>query len=64
MARDDETARYRQAAQLTLNQLEWCVEYFRGIHKTRISNQLAKNCAAISRRLEENGDGSVSRPRR
>jgi hypothetical protein len=53
MARDEETARYRQAAQLALGQLEWCVEYLRSIHKHRLAKQLKKNHTAISRRLNE-----------
>lgn len=56
MARDEEAARYRQAAWLALDQLEWCIEYLRGIHKKRISKQLAKNHAAISRRLRNGAD--------
>lgn len=60
MARDEETARYRRAAQLALGQLEWCVEYLRGIREPRIANQLAKNHAAISRRLHNDADGAGS----
>lgn len=52
MDRDEETARYRQAAELALGQLEWCVEYLRSIRKFRLAQQLAKNHAEISRRLE------------
>ena len=63
MARQDDAARYRQAAQLALSQLMWCIEYFRGIHKTRIADQLARNHAAISRRLEDSADGTGSRAR-
>ena len=37
---NDETARYRQATHLALDQLEWCVGYLRTIHKTKISEQL------------------------
>ena len=51
--RDDETDRQRKAAQLALNQLDWCVEYLRSIRKYRISDQLARNCAEIRRRLHE-----------
>jgi hypothetical protein len=61
MARDDEAMRYRQAAHLALEQLEWCVEYLRSIHKTRLSKQVAQNRAAIARRLEDPPSGSVSR---
>jgi hypothetical protein len=64
MARDDEAARYREAAQLSLDQLQWCVHYLRGIHKTRLSRQLARNHAAISRRLRDQSGGAAFRSRR
>jgi len=56
MDHDEEAARYRRAAQLALGQLEWCVEYLRRIRKSRLADQLAKNHAAISRRLRDNAD--------
>lgn len=47
-----ETAdRYRQAAEDALGQLDWCIGYLHGIHKQRISAQLAKNRAYIRREL-------------
>ena len=54
MAHDEETARYRRAAELALDQLEWCAAYLRSIRKFRLAKQLAKNHAAIRRRLHEN----------
>lgn len=57
MTRDKEAERYRKAAEMTLDQLDWCVEYLRKLRKTRISEQLAKNRSAIAARLpppEEN----------
>ena len=60
MARDDEAARYREAAQLTLDQLDWCIEYFRTIRKPGISSVLARNRSAIAHALEE-GDDTISR---
>jgi hypothetical protein len=48
---DDETERYRQAAQDALEQLDWCIGYLHGIHKNKISSQLAKNRASIKRNL-------------
>ena len=52
MARDDdETDRYRQAAQDALEQLDWCIGYLHGIRKTKISTQLAKNRTHIKRNL-------------
>jgi hypothetical protein len=53
MAREQESARYREAAEAALGQLMWCIEYLRGIRKTRLSEQLARNHAAISRRLRD-----------
>ena len=51
MAHDDEAARYHRAAELALDQLEWCIDYLRSIHKNRLAKQLAKNHAEISRRF-------------
>lgn len=61
MAREDESARYRQAAYLVLGQLDWCIDYLRRIHKSTLADQLAKNRSAIRQRMEErprnaNGD--------
>lgn len=54
MAKDDgydETERYRQAAEDALQQLDWCIGYLHGIHKNKISSQLAKNRTHIKRNL-------------
>ena len=56
MAGDDEAARYRRAALMVLDQLDWCVEYLRGIRKNQIADRIAQNRSAIMRRLETNGD--------
>ena len=61
MAHDDEAARYREAAHRALDQLDWCVEYLRGIRKTKISKQVAKNRSAIARSLARQADGPDSR---
>lgn len=61
MARDDEAERYRKAAEMTLEQLDWCVEYLRGLRKTRISNQIAKNRSAIASRLAAREEDPPSR---
>lgn len=55
MTPDDETARQRKAAELALDQLNWCVSYFRSIRKTKIASQLARNVDEIRRRLREGG---------
>jgi ActR/RegA family two-component response regulator len=64
MARENEAARYRQAAQRALEQLDWCIDYLRREHKTRVARELARNRSAIARRLEERpreGNGDVHR---
>ena len=48
---NDQTERYRQAAEDALGQLDWCIGYLHGIRKDRISAQLAKNRAYIRRAL-------------
>ena len=47
----DTGERYRMAAEDALQQLDWCIGYLHGIHKTKISSQLAKNRAHIKRDL-------------
>ena len=48
---NDETERYRQAAEEALQQLDWCIGYLHGIHKTKISTHLARNRTHIKRNL-------------
>jgi hypothetical protein len=48
---DGETDRYRQAAEDALQQLDWCIGYLHGIHKAKISKQLARNRSYIRRNL-------------
>jgi hypothetical protein len=52
MADDDEADRYREAARLALQQVDWCVNYLRSIRKTQIARAMAENSSAIARRLE------------
>jgi hypothetical protein len=48
---NNQTDRYRQAAEDALGQLDWCIGYLHGIRKIGISAQLAKNRAYIRRAL-------------
>jgi hypothetical protein len=48
---DDETDRYRQAAEDALQQLDWAIGYLHGIRKVEISRALARNRSYIRRRL-------------
>lgn len=43
--------RYRQAAEVALDQLEWAIRYLERIRKPEIAGVLAKNHADIRRRL-------------
>ena len=44
---DDETERYRRAAEDALQQLDWAIGYLHGIRKTKISRSLAQNRSHI-----------------
>ena len=46
-----EVAKYRQAAEDALQQLDWAIGYLHGIRKTQISAALAKNRAHIRKTL-------------
>jgi hypothetical protein len=48
---DDEIARYRRAAEETLDQLDWCVKYLYRIRKPRIASTVDKNRATIQRQM-------------
>jgi hypothetical protein len=49
--KQDETDRYRRAAEDALQQLDWAIGYLHGIRKVEISKSLAKNRSYIRRRL-------------
>jgi hypothetical protein len=49
--KQDETDRYRQAADDALQQLDWTIGYLHGIRKTEISKALAKNRSYIRQQL-------------
>jgi hypothetical protein len=55
----DSQERYRQAAEDALQQLDWCIGYLHGIHRTRISRQLAKNRTYIKRNLMREASGPL-----
>ena len=50
-SKQQETDRYRQAAEDALQSLDWAIGYLHGIRKTEISKALAKNRSSIRRRL-------------
>ena len=50
-SKQDETDRYRQAAEDALQQLDWAIGYLHGIRKVEISRALAKNRSYIRQQL-------------
>jgi hypothetical protein len=50
-SKQEETDRYKQAAEDALQQLDWAIGYLHGIRKVEISRALAKNRSYIRRRL-------------
>jgi len=49
----DPAERYRQAAEVALQQLEWTIRYLERIRKTEIARALADNHASIRRRMTD-----------
>jgi hypothetical protein len=56
IAKEEEAARYLRAADETLNQLEWCVNYLYRIRKPRIAEALDKNRRFIREGITEPHD--------
>jgi hypothetical protein len=46
-----EIERYREAVELALDQLEWCVDYLYRIRKPDIARALARNRSQIMKRI-------------
>ena len=53
--REEEIARYRRAAEETLGQLAWCVNYLHRIRKGRIAEVIDANCRHIRREMSGAG---------
>jgi hypothetical protein len=47
----EETDRYRTAAEDAMQQLDWCIGYFAGSHKSPIARALGANRAQIRRQF-------------
>ena len=54
--KQEETDRYRQAAEDALQQLDWTIGYLHGIRKTEISKALARNRTFIRQELMQEKD--------
>lgn len=48
-----EMERYRRAAEETLDQLQWCINYLHRIGKPRIADVVAKNHRIIRARMRD-----------
>ena len=53
--REQEIARYRLAAEETLEQLQWCVNYLHRIRKHQIAEAIDKNRRRIRRQMHGTG---------
>ena len=53
---EEQAARYRRAAEETLDQLDWCVNYLYSIRKPSIAKAIEQNRSAIRRRLRRDED--------
>lgn len=51
MTPQQDTERYRRAAEDALGQLDWCIGYLHGIRKYGLATQLARNRSHIRRTL-------------
>ena len=47
----DDVERYRRAAEQTLNQVDWCINYLYRIRKPEIARALERNRSMIGRRM-------------
>ena len=50
--RKQEAERYRRAAEETLDQLDWCINYLYRIRKPRIAKVIERNRSTIRRRMQ------------
>jgi hypothetical protein len=55
-ATKEETARYRRAAEETLEQLDWCVKYLYRIRKGGIARTIEENHSTIRRHMSRGED--------
>jgi hypothetical protein len=55
-AKEEEASTYRRAADETLGQLDWCVNYLYRIRKPRLAAALDENRRSIRQRMTEPHD--------
>jgi hypothetical protein len=57
-----EVDRYRTAAEDALQQLDWCIGYFSGAHKSQVARALSANRGHIRRQLMRRSDQALPVP--
>ena len=57
MTRDEDATRYRRAAEMTLDQIDWCINYLHAIRKSQIARALSRNRDRIRRQLRKPASG-------
>ena len=55
MTPDEQVRRYQRAAEMTLEQLDWCISYLRAIRKKELARALSRNSDDIRQRLRKLG---------
>ena len=53
MTRDRQAERYRTAAEATLRQVDWCVQYLHRIRKRDLADAIDKNRRSIQDQLSD-----------
>jgi hypothetical protein len=53
VTRHDTAKRYQRAAEMTLEQLDWCISYLRTIRRDELAKTLSRNRNHIRERLRE-----------
>jgi hypothetical protein len=59
MLANDEARRYQRAAELALEQLDWCIRYLRQLRKNDLAKILSQNRAHIERRMRAGSDSEA-----
>jgi hypothetical protein len=55
--------RYQRAAEVALEQLDWCIRYLRQIRKNDVATVLSRNRDQIERRVQARSDSEVGTKR-
>jgi hypothetical protein len=60
MPANAQARRYQRAAEVALDQLDWCIRYLRQIRKNEVATILSRNRDHIDRRMRARSDSEVA----